>query len=301
MRIAHLASVIILLATIVSCNNNSHQRESAVSKQATEDYIGSADSVSFSGDIASLNSFSRKIIHNISFHCRVDDVFTATTQLEKLVKSTGGIVAESKIKHEISMVKEMKYSKDSIKKIQSYKTTADIILKVPVNALDTVLEYIPQLANFIEDRTFTRSDVTLSYLSNSLKNNAVNKATGKKALQQASKTNETIDAADYADNKEHEIINRKIANLEMLDQVNYATIQVAFSQPEKIDEQIVLDIYNYAAPSYGEKFIQAINLGINITGEILLFFIRLWPLILIVSAIIIFWKKKQYKIALRTK
>ena len=81
------------LCLLAACGTpDAHYGESAEPAPASEQVLATADSVVFGNSISSLTSPSRKMIRTADLRCRVDDVFAATTQLEDLVKASGGIV-----------------------------------------------------------------------------------------------------------------------------------------------------------------------------------------------------------------
>ena len=130
-----------------------------------------------------------KIIRTADLQCKVPNVFNATTRLEQLVRSVGGIVQESQLSNRNTEIKTAYYKPDSLKQLQTYTTTSFITLRVPYMYLDSVVNAIPAMANFIDSRTLKQSDVTYQYLANELKNQSGdNTQTTAQALQLAKKS-----------------------------------------------------------------------------------------------------------------
>jgi len=123
---------ILPLALLCACSSKySGSADSTPAPTAKANNTVSADSVNFSTDITSP---SRKIIRTAYFHCRVDNVYTATSKLEDMVKATGGIVQESKMETTMGEQKTLNYKPDSLKHVQVYQTTSNLTLRVPVAA-----------------------------------------------------------------------------------------------------------------------------------------------------------------------
>lgn len=270
-----LFSFTILLA---ACGSQ-ESYESADAPAQTKELLATADSTSFASDIADINSASRKVIRTADFRCRVNDVFTASTSLENTVKSVGGIIEESRMNNENGYTQSLYHTPDSLKQVHTYTTTSHLTLRVPAASLDSVVKAIPELATFIEYRNLAQEDVTLKYLSNSLKNEPSGRT--QKALDVAQKTEDVIAADDYLTQKHANTVDRQINNLAMLDKANYATIKVEFFQPERINTQVVINPDFYAKPSFGVQFLLALNNGWQLLRDIFIAFLSIWPLLIL--------------------
>jgi len=248
-----------------------------------------ADSVSFASDISDINSSSRKVIRTADFRCRVDDVFTATTALERVVKGNGGIVQESRMANENNTTQSVYYKPDSLKQVQGYTTTAHLTLRVPAASLDSVVNAISGLSAFVEQRNLSQDDVTLRYLANALKNTGP--ATSTKPMDLAKKSSEAIQAEGYDDNRRDEKIARRMENLQLLDDANYATITVAFYQPERINTMAVVNTASFTEPPYKVQLMLAVSRGWELLRGFLLVCITIWPLWLLAIAGIVLYKR----------
>lgn len=269
------------LSLLAACAAKENASTEAAAPVSAEQVLAAADSVSFSSDIADINSASRKVIRTADFRCRVNDVFTASTQLENLVKATGGIVQSSRMNNEGGYTQNVYYKEDSVKRVQAYTTTAYLTLRVPAAALDSVVKAIPQLSAFIEHRTLSQEDLTLKYLSNSLKNKV--NTDDAKALALAKKSKDAIVANDYNEAKQERNINRSIENLQLLDNANYATIQVEFYQPEMVNTQVVINPEYFAKPSYTLRLGLALSKGWQFLRGLFIVLLGIWPMYIIAA------------------
>ena len=171
------------LACLGACaNGGNHEKYASVSDSAATSL---ADT---SVEAIALSAPERKIIRTADFRCRVQNVFTAVTGLEALVKSAGGIVQDSRMMNNTGEVSSVNYKPDSLKSVQTYTTTAVLTLKVPSARIDSVIQHIPEMATFIESRTITQNDITTRYLGNQLKTSIGTKVyTPEKGVQLAKK------------------------------------------------------------------------------------------------------------------
>lgn len=287
MRYNKLLLMLIPAAFMTSCNNNA------------ESYVTSADSVIMSNDLTSLNSPSRKIIHSADMRCRVSNVYQAVDTLERLVNALQGIVTESRMENDITSSETLRYKTDSQKIVRAYTTTAHLTLRVPTMYLDTVIRKLPQLASFIDNRVMERQDVTLQYLSNAMKNEAAGVAPPAVADKKNGGIKENPKQSHINPVKADTIVDRRIANLQILDDVNYATFRVDFYQPEMIDVQVVADVHRASVIPFGTRVSMAIRDGLQFFKAICIVFFTVWPLwILAAVCLIVYTVYKKKKLSL---
>ncbi len=278
------------LVLLAACGaQQEHGNTDAPTPATAEEVMAAADSVSFSSDIADINSGSRKVIRTADFRCRVNDVFTATSSLETIVKSVGGIVRESKMDNTTDYTQNVYHTADSIKQVHTYSTTARISLRIPGAMLDSVINAIPQLSEFIVQRNVQQNDVTLQYLSNALKNKVA--SNDGKAMDLASKSKDAIQSDEYSENKQAQKIDRSIQNLKLLDDANYATLQVEFFQPERVTTQVVVNPEYYTKPSFSTQFIIALNNGWLMVRQLFIGLLYIWPLLIAAAVGWVLFKK----------
>jgi hypothetical protein len=251
-------------------------------------YADTADTTAFPADMANLTSPSRKRIRTADVRCRVTNVFTATSRMEQLVTSLNGIVVESSMQNVALQQHEFPYSSDSVKRVQLYTPTANLTLRVPVAQLDTVVYTLTGMAGFIDHRILKETDATLHYLANALKNQQTN---NDNRTVVPDKKVTTLDVAKYQDQKQDQVIDRKIANLDIQDNVAFATFTVQLFQPEMADIQVVVNPAQITRAGFGTEILTALRCGGELLRELIIFFLQLWPLWLILVAGWIAYKK----------
>lgn len=254
--------------------------------QAVSAYETAADSTQFSNDITALNSPSRKRVRTAEVRCRVSNVFNAASTLEQAVNGMKGVVVESSMQNTFGLMREVPYNTDSLKRIQLYTPTARLTLRIPAAGLDSVVRTLTSMASFIDQRTLKEQDKTLDYLANALKN----KDSGKAGVR-AGEHDSELDVAAYKDAKKDLAIDRKIANLAILDEANYATLSVELFQPEQADIQVIVNPDQITRAGFGTELLTALAGGVDIVRAILLFLLQIWPFILLVAAGWVLYKK----------
>ena len=218
--------------------------------------------------------------------CRVTDVYAATAQAERLVTASGGQISESNFENQMNNIKSLPYSKDSVRQVQSYTTTAHLTLRIPVKRLDSVLTVFAADAAFINSRRLVLDDVTFQYLTNQLKNKSSDDQAVQKANALAHKTGDIITTAQYADEQNGKRIDRRVENMGIMDQVNYATVQIDFYQPERIDQMIVPDISMLMKPSFGQQASIALSNSWEGLKIFMVLLISIWPILALAVIII---------------
>jgi len=268
---------------LASCGGGNYESYPA-SAAAGEGSVQTDSAVNATG--VPLNSPERKVIRTADFRCKVTNVFTATTDLEHMVKGVGGIVQDSHIENVTSDTHSSYYTEDSLRQTQTYTTTATLTLRVPVQYLDSILDAIPGMTRFVDARTVKQNDVTYRYMANELKNRVGNdnKATNR-AMELAKKSNEPIVVQAYQDDREEKRIDRRLENLQLVDDVTYATVTIALSQPEQVYSQVVIDPSYYNDIPFSLKCRQALLSGWSFFKEFFIGLINIWPLIILGSIV----------------
>lgn len=282
MRSSSIYWVAIPMVTLFACGNVHYdQKAEAVTENAAP-----------AADTTSLQSSSRKRIKTADIRCRVQDVTAATTKLERLVTSLDGIVVESVLRNDAQEQHEYPYSADSIRRVQLYTPVSTLTLKVPVTHLDSVVHTITAMAGYIDQRTLRDNDVTLQYLGNELRNAAVIK--DERTTDHTKKDSE-LDVRQYSEEKKSAFIERKIANLGILENVAYSTITVQLFQPQVADVQIALNPASITRAGFGTETATAFRTGVNVTRSIFIFFLQLWPLWIIAILLWFGYKRLLFK------
>ena len=116
-----------------------------------------------------LNSPQRKITRTADFKCKVNDVFETSNKLEAMVKALGGVVQESNMQNNYPETRSMNYKPDSLRQIRVFTSSANLVLRVPFQHLDSVIHALPGMVLFIDSRVLAQNDVTYGYLFHKLK------------------------------------------------------------------------------------------------------------------------------------
>lgn len=269
----------------------------ACNSQNESDPLSAADSVKFSTDIRSLNAPSRKIIKKGNLVCEVADVLPAVQKTEQVVSSFGGMVMESNMVNEAGETKEVYYSADSIKQVSTYMPSAHMVIKVPAAFTDSVMNILSGMSRFTSKRIFNQYDETYTYLANAIKNKHTDTQTVVQAEKLADNAVEALQVGQYKQDATDENTDRRIENLKLLDDVNYATLNVQFSAPQQAVVAIVPDVRSMTTVPFFSELGLAIMKGMNMLRGLVLVIITIWPFSLIAGVVLVMMYRKRSRVA----
>lgn len=234
---------------------------------------------------------NRTFVRTADLSFKVKDVKTATFDIERIVNEHRGYVTSSVLESDVSYKTSTRVSKDSMLDIINYKVHNNIILRVPNTELDKTLTEISALIDYLDYRKIKAEDVTKNFQTAKLSENRfvnhkkrVEKnidAKGKKLDQMAEAENDLLVKQEWADNT-------KINTMELAHDVSYSTVSINIYQKETTKKEA----YAYTlpaepyTPNFGSKFLTSLSDGAAIFGEIILFFVKLWPIALLVTGVI---------------
>ncbi|HEY0274438.1 MAG TPA: DUF4349 domain-containing protein [Chitinophaga sp.] len=284
MRIVKPFHAALLLLALASCGNHSGRyTPEDNSPAAAAGSLADSASVAASSTTAyaelPLNSPERKMVRTANIRARVNDLQDVTSRLETLVTGLHGIVAESNLQNEVVREDEYAYRPDSLRKVQVYVPTAHLLLRVPVQYMDSVVHCIGQMAAFTSTRVLKQEDVTLQWLSNQMKISAAEKSLSQPVTGDAKR--HTVNVMSYTDNKQEQTINRKVNNMEMNDLAAYATIGVELFQGQLADVQVVVNPETATRARLSTAIGIALRRGAVSLREVLLLLLSCWPFLLI--------------------
>ncbi|WP_440135621.1 DUF4349 domain-containing protein [Chitinophaga sancti] len=274
-----------------SAGNSSYEAtlDSTVASESNS-YTKAVETAAQAGEeVPALNSPARKHVRTADVNVRVANVFSAATTLEHVTKGMDGYVVESTLSNELGAAQDIPYKGDSMKHVQLYTAIANLTLKVPAAQLDSLVSTLNNVAVFVSTRTLKDDDKTLEYLKNFMKNEEPLTPVA------VTKKSDPLQTATYQDEKKDEKVERKIANFAILDDANYATLKVQLSQSEQADVQIVVNPESVTRARFGTELLTALSTGTTALRNVVLFFLQLWPFVLLAIAGVIGYRKLASK------
>lgn len=289
--IKSLCCAIALLTLLYSCGKSASRHEEMINQETLTSETSEAQSADFKTDENSdfekekIAGVSRKVMKTADVRSRVQDVLAKTTVLETTAQALSGVVISSTLKNDITNTKQVPLSSDSIEEIQSYTTTAYLTFKIPVMYMDSFMNIVIHDAQFINYRNLKLDDLTMQYVSNQMK---------QEAMRDNLKTKD-VNSAIYNDEKKENQIDQKVENLAIADQVKYATVSIELYQPQRVEKIVIANIDQLVNPSFGTSIRMGIQNGWDLLKYVFIAISNLWTVILI--GLIIYWivfKKKVF-------
>lgn len=238
---------------------------------------------------------NRTFVRTADLSFKVKDVKNATFDIERIVSEHNGYVTSSILESTVNYKNSVRVHKDSMLDITNYTVHNNIVLRIPNTELDKTLTEISALIDYLDFRKIKADDVTKQFhaakLSESRFINHKKRlekgvdVKGKKLDQVVSAENELLSKQELADNT-------KINTMELAHDVSYSTVSINIYQKETTQKET----YAYSfpvepyTPNYGAKILSALAGGASVFGEIILFFVKLWPIAFLVTGLIMMIK-----------
>jgi hypothetical protein len=165
--------------------------------------------------------------------------------------------------------------------------------------LDSALRALAPLVAYLDFRVIKANDAALQLLTNKLKQQRIAKYGDRvsNAIDGNNrKLSETANAEDGMLDRQELGDNAKIDNLQLTDQVKYSTINLSLYQPQVIERTLVYNDKNIRPyePGLFAQLSEAAQFGWGLFEELLVIFVRLWPLA--IMAIIVFAGYRKWKL-----
>lgn len=280
----------VITAVLFSC------KKAEATAEATADYtLTDSTAVSSSAAVEKKDS-KQKFIRTADIKFKVKNVIRSTYAIENATQKFGGFVTYTNLQSTIQNQIKTKISQDSTLETTKYTVENNITIRVPNTQLDTVIKSIAKQIDFLDFRVIKADDVSLKLLSNQLsqkRSTHTEKRVEKAIDEKGKKINDIMEAENTLANQKEVNDNRTIDNLSLQDQINFSTITLQLYQNETIRHETIASEKDSAAykPNLGIQISDTLKSGWYILQAILIFFINLWPFILISIGGFLLYKK----------
>ncbi len=291
-----LSTTFILISCSASREEKANQEAYA---RASNDSISTTEQPSTQKEAVSPNSPKkdslRAFVRKADLYFKVKDVKTATFDIERIVNEHQGYVTTSDLQSTINYKNDIRISNDSMREIKNYTVHSDITIRIPNDELNKTLSEIAVLIDYLDHRVVKADDVTKQLSAADLWQQRF--ANHQKRLEKAidekgKKLNTTVDAEDNLYAKQATTDDVKLSAQELKHDIAYSTVAISIYQKETTKSET----YAYAAPiepyqpNFGSQLLTALTDGGAVFGAILLFFIKLWPIALLILATVAVFK-----------
>ncbi len=238
----------------------------------------------------------RQFIRSSDMKFRVKDVAQATYRIEELTRSVNGFVTYTQLESTADEKSIKPISADSALETLHYTVVNNMTIRVPNTKLDSTLQAIAGLVDYLDYRTIKAEDVALQIKANEKTQTraANNNRNIRTAIDnRGKKLNETTTAENLATDRQKEADDAEIANLSLRDQVSYSTVSLSLYQRAEtkcwiIPNQDNTDDYR---PGFGLRIAEALKTGWHLVQDLVVLLTRLWLLLLLLFLGIFLYRK----------
>lgn len=278
------------LITLASCSGN--HTPSYESSVETDTVVSPAEETT--ANELNLNTKTpegRKFIRTADVKFKVKNVMSATEQIEDMAAGYGGFITYSDLENSVENRESTKISRDSILVTQLVVVENSMVLRVPNEKLDSLVRQFNKLITYLDYRIIKMDDVTLQFVANRMKSQRLNTYTKRQAGHvdnRGKKLGESTLAEDKILDRQMQADEVSVQTMSLEDQVNYCTINLAIYQ-EAIVVKSVKPNFEYVAaskPNIFSRIGDALIQGWWILEEIIVFFVKIWGVLLVVVGIV---------------
>jgi hypothetical protein len=274
-------TTVVIITLLFSCKKADSYQEDAAAESSTS----TANIVSSSAAVEKKDS-NHKFIRTADIKFKVKNVAKSTYAIENATVKFGGFVTYTNLQSTVLDEIQTKMSQDSTLQTTKYSVINDITIRVPNTQLDTVIKTIAKQIEFLDYRVIKADDVSLKLLSNQLAQNRT--AENNKRIENAidtkgKKINDVMEAENTLAAQKEQNDSSKIEKLSLKDQVNFSTITLQLYQNQSLKQEVIASIKdnNTYKPNIGIEIIDALKSGWYMLQGIIVFFLNIWPFILI--------------------
>ncbi len=269
------------LLCLNSCSNNyAEEASTEMDSTATEAVSQPEESAAKTLDTA------RKFVRTADIRFQAENAAKATVAIEDAVNKCGGFVTLSDLSSDVVQHETREMSQDSVLDITEFRVSSTMEIRVPSTSLDTVMKTIAQQVKFLDSRSIKADDVRFNILANSLKQKRLGNYENRLSQhvdKNNQKLNQSADVEDAILNKKEGADDAFVANLDLLDQVNYSTVSIEIYQPEQVRRVMMENTANddKFRPSIFARIGTSLHTGWMILENSVVGLLSIWPVLLI--------------------
>ncbi|WP_118973519.1 DUF4349 domain-containing protein [Taibaiella koreensis] len=247
---------------------------------------GSADPQATQTTDSAMAIPGRQFIRTSDMKFRVKDVATTTYQIEALTRNAGGFVTYTHLESTTDERNVKALSSDSALETLHYTVINTMTLRVPNNRLDSTLNAIAALVDYLDYRTIKADDVALQFKANQLtqaRTADYGSRTRRAIDNRGHKLQETVAAEEAATDRRKEADEAALANLSLHDQVSFSTVSLSLYQRSQTKRWIIPNNDNADdyRPGFGLRIAESLQSGWRLVQDVIVLLTRLWLVLLL--------------------
>ncbi len=232
---------------------------------------------------------SPKLVKTAEMNLKVKNVQQTSDSIVAVTKQYKGMVLHHQSQSPAIDNKDLHISNDSVKRISSVSTTAEMTIKIPSARLEDFMNSVGKIGIRVDMSRVDIEDKSLDFLSAQLKFN-----NRKELVNQQKKGKVVIKDPSSVLLLKDDLIDEQIGNSRIDDAVKYSTVNLHFYQNNTISTETIAndDPSAYNIPIFQRLGLAFYN-GWNIFVNVVIGIANLWVFIL--AGVIIWFCYKAYK------
>ncbi|RYZ95805.1 MAG: DUF4349 domain-containing protein [Sphingobacteriaceae bacterium] len=217
-----------------------------------------------------------KLVKTADMSFKVKNVQQTCEQVSALTSQYQGMVTHHQLLSEILNNREIKLGNDSLLKVSSFTTQADMTLKLPTDKLEDFMNKVSHMGMYVTMRRMDIEDKSLDYLSSQLKLNSRNEL----VKQQKTGRITIKDPAEVLYFKD-QLVDEQIYKRRVDDAVKYSVVCLNFYQSNTILKETIAndDPSDYDIPFFSRMGLALTN-GVQLFAGAVVAITNLWVFIL---------------------
>jgi hypothetical protein len=268
MKTSNLIALLCVAVTAFSCKSHGASDYKALNSSSSDSALVAADTTALK---------QPKLIKTADIRFKVKNVQQTGENISALTTQYNGMVMHHDMTSSEQQSNNVRISNDSVMRVSSFNTTADMTVKIPSEKIEQFLNTVSHMGIYVNERRMDIEDKSLDYLASQLKLNS------RKELVSQQKTGRVVfkDPNSVLDLKDG-LVDEQINNKMIDDQVKYSTISLSFYQSNTISKEIVA---NDDPSAYNLPFLtragMAIANGWYMFKELIIAALNIWVFIII--------------------
>jgi len=277
-----------------------------IEEKRVADSVNIADSLAMVGNVSNELKLDtrtpkdKQFIKTAETKFKVRNVRIASEKIEDLAVKYSGYLTYSNLRNNESDYSRIELSHDSVLVSKRIVVENDMVLRIPNEALDSLVRELNNLIIFLDYRIVKMDDVSFALLANQKASERLKEydlRVKKHIGTKDSKLKETTTAEENILNRQIQADQLNAENLEIADQIRYCTLKIViYQQPVLSKEtQVLLNVYSYRSRLLTRIF-DAVSDGWVMFENFVVFLFRIWWLImLIIGGILVYrlWLKPR--------
>jgi hypothetical protein len=233
-----------------------------------------------------------KLVKTAGMRFKVKNVDQTSEHIAVLTTDYHGMMMHHQMGSTSERSLDIRISNDSVMRVTSFYTTADITVKVPSEKLDEFMNKVAGMGIYVNNRSMDITDKSLDYLSARLKLQSRNEL-----VSQQKKGKVIIKNPANVLLLKDEMVDQQISNRQIDDAVKESVVSLSFYQSNTINREVIANndpsVYNL---SFFKRLWIAVENGWSLFADVVVGLINLWVFMGIgfgVWVIIKYYKRKK--------